>query len=204
MKILQLSDIHYGADYDGKFNTAKQFQAVLDHAGYNNSSGFDAVILTGDLVHEDSGMSESEQLDTYNYILRKASNLCNAGTEDVFVVPGNHDNRKLLSVATRDVLGWYNDSDFSGGFSTPGSYLKVVQMGGKNIILLDSGNVAPYKGLAKLGAYIINQIDGWNVNDTMLFTHTPFKTELQGIAFYDLACSHLLIKLSLSFLIFFT
>lgn len=177
MKILQLSDIHYGADYDGKFNTAKQFQAVLDHAGYNNSSGFDAVILTGDLVNEDSGMPEDEQLHTYNYILRKASDLCNAGTDGVYVVPGNHDNRKLLSDAAKDALGWYNDSDFNGGFSNPGSYLKVVQMGGKDIILLDSGNVAPYKGIATLGAYIINQIDSWNAEDTLLFTHTPFKTE---------------------------
>ena len=30
MEILHLSDIHYGADYDGKFNTANQWATVVN------------------------------------------------------------------------------------------------------------------------------------------------------------------------------
>lgn len=34
MEILQLSDIHYGTDYKGKFNTKDQFNKVVEHANF--------------------------------------------------------------------------------------------------------------------------------------------------------------------------
>ena len=182
MEILQLSDIHYGTDYKGKFNTKDQFNKVVEHAIKRTPSGYDMVIVSGDLVDVNPNITFKEQKEGMDIILKRACQLCKDGKHGVYVVPGNHDNREALTKSATEILGWSNNPEFmdNGGFNEPGCFMQVVtpsKASHINIVLLDSGGVVPYKGIARLAAKVMQRGSSWNDNDTLLFTHTPFATE---------------------------
>ena len=181
MEILQLSDVHYGTDYNGKFDTKDQFEKVVEHAIKRNPSGYDMVIVTGDLVDTHPNTPVEEQKNGMDIVLKRACHLCKDGKSGVYVVPGNHDNREALTKSAIEILGWYKDPEFmgNGGFNEPGCFMHVVKStkSPHNIILLDSGGATPYKGIARLAATVWQNGDSWNNNDSIIFTHTPFATE---------------------------
>lgn len=176
MEILHLSDIHYGADYDGKFNTANQWATIVNDAKSRNYIGYDAVIITGDLVDDDPNVDDRTKTARYEDILSDALSLRKNGNSPILVTPGNHDNRKILTeVASQLPTKNWNMDRQPKGFEDPGSQCLFVELGCKTIVLLDSGSVEPYKGIAKLSAYT-NQRP-WRAEDTMIFTHKPFRNE---------------------------
>lgn len=75
LNVLQLSDIHYGADYDGKFDTADQWAAVIADAHKLCPDGYDAVVITGDLVDDDPKVSDEIKRERYKTIIADAVSL---------------------------------------------------------------------------------------------------------------------------------
>lgn len=176
MEILQLSDIHYGADYEGKFNTANQWATVVKHAKARNPKGYDAVIITGDLVDDDPKVDDKTKATRYEDIFSDALSLCVSPSAPVLVTPGNHDNRQILTeVADCLPVKSWNSTEQPKGFEDIGSQCHVIKVGSKVIVLLDSGTEEPYRGIAKLAAYTKNHL--WYADDAMIFTHKPFRTE---------------------------
>lgn len=90
MNILQLSDIHYGGEYDGKFNCRLNFLATLDYALNYTKVPYDLIVITGDLADRD-------HLAHYADI---KTTLDRTGIA-YFVLPGNHDD----VAAMRSVFG---------------------------------------------------------------------------------------------------
>lgn len=179
--ILQLSDIHLGSDYEGNLDTEKQWKAVLKDASING--GYDAVIITGDLMDDavcvdpasnaKSGkvLTEDGKLGKYMEILNDAKSLC-APSGKLLVTPGNHDNRKLLAKAA---VSMGLDNAREDMFDNPGENIQYASVGSKAIVLIDSGNGEPYKAIAEL-AYKANRDKEWKRDNTMIFTHKPFKS----------------------------
>ena len=181
-KILQLSDIHLGSDYEGNLDTEKQWKAVLKDAKSNDGS-YDAVIITGDLLDDKvsvdpannakSGkeLNEVGKLGKYMEILDAAKSLCGSSGK-LLVTPGNHDNRKLLAKAAVSVGVEHASEDM---FDNPGEHIQFAHVGSRTIVLIDSGNGEPYKAIAEL-AYMANRNKDWKRDMTMIFTHKPFKS----------------------------
>ena len=176
MEILQLSDIHYGADYDGKFNTANQWSAVVKDAKARNPKGYDAVVITGDLVDDDPNVDYRTKTTRYEDIFSDALSLCVNSNAPVLVTPGNHDNREILTRVAKElpVKSW-DKKEQPKGFEEQGSQFLALEFNCKTVVLLDSGSVEPYKGIAKLAAHSIHH--PWRPEDTMIFTHKPFRNE---------------------------
>lgn len=175
-KILQISDIHYGADYNGLFNTKDQFLEVCRAAKQGGPvGGYDAVILTGDLVDDDDKVSDSEKAKAYEDIYAAAEGLCN-DRKRLFVTPGNHDNAHIMTEITRR-LPMYDTQDFlqTSGFNAPGTHLLITEIGNKEIVILDSGNAEPYKGIARLSAHYMEHRRP--ADEMLVFTHKPFRAE---------------------------
>ena len=186
--IVQLSDIHLGSDYGGHLDTQAQWKAVLKHAKEtcpNGSDGYDAVVITGDLVDDDNlidpdnncsawshELSESEKFSRYMQILTDAKRLLGGGGQ-LIVTPGNHDNRELLGKAAVDA-GVAGASE--NMFLKPGKCLQLFSTGQTSIVTMDTGNGEPYEAISDL-AYFVNTNRGWNRDRTLLFTHKPFKTQ---------------------------
>jgi 3',5'-cyclic AMP phosphodiesterase CpdA len=84
--VVQFSDPHIGADWDGA-NPAARLRAAVDQAGAMNL-GPRAVIVSGDL-------SEHAEPDEYAFVREQASRL----GAPVHVLPGNHDLRAPLRAA---------------------------------------------------------------------------------------------------------
>ena len=183
--ILQFSDLHLGSDYDGHLDTFAQWDAVLKHAKKHcpDTSGYDAVIITGDLIDDtvcvdpdnnskshDSELSEAAKLKQYVEIIEAAKSLTSNGK--VMVTPGNHDNRQLLGKAAfkAGLAGAHDDM-----FMVPGACVQYLSVGTRTIVTLDSGTVDPYQAVANL-AYTVNRDKNWNKSRVLLFTHKPFKS----------------------------
>lgn len=176
MEILQLSDIHYGADYDGKFNTANQWATVVKNAKARNPKGYDAVIITGDLVDDDPNVDDKTKATRYEDIFSDALSLCVSPSAPVLVTPGNHDNRQILTEVAKELpIKSWDKKEQPKGFEEQGSQFIAMEFNCKTIVLLDSGSVEPYKGIAKLAAHSIHH--PWHPEDTMIFTHKPFRNE---------------------------
>ena len=179
--ILQLSDIHLGSDYEGNLDTEKQWKAVLKDAKIND--GYDAVIITGDLMDDavcvdpasnaksGNGLTEDGKLGKYMEILNDAKSLCSHGGK-LLVTPGNHDNRKLLAKAA---VSMGLDNAREDMFDNPGENIQFAHVGSRTIVLIDSGNGEPYKAIAEL-AYMANRNEDWKRDLTMIFTHKPFQS----------------------------
>ena len=164
--ILVLGDIHLGVDYNGKYNTKAQFDAVINRAHSTLPSGYDAVVFNGDLA------SENAPVDVYLQILKQGKKLCKPEGR-VLVTPGNHDNREALSQAYASI----NPEDFHEAMSlkVPGRQFSHIHVGSLTVILLDSGDGMPMEGIARLGkfAYVTNS--SFNRPDVVMFTHRPFE-----------------------------
>jgi len=185
--ILQFSDIHLGADYGGHLDTQGQWKAVVQHAKEtcpNGIDGYDAIVITGDLVDDtslvdpdnncsswDHELSETEKYTLYMQILVDARRLLGVNGK-LIVTPGNHDNRQLLGKAAVEagVVGATEDM-----FMKPGKCLQFASLGHNIIVTMDTGNGEPYEAISEL-AYYVNKDRGWNRERALLFTHKPFKT----------------------------
>lgn len=186
--IVQLSDIHLCSDYGGHLDTQAQWKAVLKHAKENcpnGSDGYDAVVITGDLVDDDNlvdpdnncsswshELSETEKFSLYMQILTDAKRLLGSGGQLV-VTPGNHDNRELLGKAAVEA-GVAGASE--NMFLKPGKCLQLFSIGHTSIVAMDTGNGEPYEAISDI-AYVANTNRGWNRDRTLLFTHKPFKIQ---------------------------
>lgn len=176
LNVLQLSDIHYGADYDGRFDTADQWAAVVADAHKLCPDGYDAVVITGDLVDDDPKVSDELKRERYKTIIADAASLRRNDKCPLLVTPGNHDNRKIFTeVVNTDCPCFQWGLKQFGGFNDVGGQCMFVGVGNKTLVVLDSGTVEPYKGIAKL-AKVAMQHKSWFQNDTMVFTHKPFRT----------------------------
>lgn len=176
MEILHFSDIHYGADYNGKFDTADQWNAVVRSAQKTLPTGYDAIVITGDIVDDDPKVSDDVKRERYEKVFTDAFELRKNEKSPLLVTPGNHDNRAILTEVADKVipcLQWgLKQTD---GFKDIGGQCLFATVGSKTLVILDSGSVEPYKGIAKLAAYT-NQCP-WRAEDTMIFTHKPFRNE---------------------------
>lgn len=110
MKILHLSDFHYGSDSYTKFSDNKIIDELcLSLLKHKNT--VELVIFSGDLVNK--GGVEKDFYDAQNYLLKRIAETLNISIERIILTCGNHDvNRgcKLTSLETffeRDI----RDSD---------------------------------------------------------------------------------------------
>lgn len=112
MKIIQLSDIHLGGNYDDKFDTVKNLKSTIDYI-CNNESDVDMVILTGDLCENNS---EDEYIDLNMYL-----NKLKLVYPDVEIgaIGGNHDNffkMKMYESVYKVYEGFTDDWDLNAVF----------------------------------------------------------------------------------------
>lgn len=87
LKILQLTDTHLFGDPQGRLlgqNTRRTLALVLDAA--LRAHGYDLVLLTGDLVHDES-------LEGYRYLRERLAALA----IPYYCLPGNHDDVASMS-----------------------------------------------------------------------------------------------------------
>ena len=113
--VLQITDTHLNADPEARLrgiDTGRTLDAVLAHAQGDRRWPPDAILATGDIVHDD-GRAAYE---------RFASMLGGFG-RPVLCVPGNHDDPEVMM----EVLG---DAPFTVGGS--------VKLGGWSFVLLDT------------------------------------------------------------------
>jgi Icc protein len=90
LRILQLTDTHLYADPDGRLlgqNTRRTLDLVLDLA-LRNLGRVDSVLLTGDLVHDESP-------EGYGYLKGRLAAL----SAPCYCLPGNHDQTQVMSKA---------------------------------------------------------------------------------------------------------
>lgn len=172
--ILQLSDIHYGADYDGKFDTADQWDAVVRSAQKTLPTGYDAIVITGDIVDDDPKVSDDVKRERYEKVFKDALELRKDEKSPLLVTPGNLDNRAILTEVAGKVLPCLQwGLKQTDGFKDVGGQCLFATVGSKTLVVLDSGTVDPYKGITKLAAHVLE--NKWNTADTLLFTHKPFQ-----------------------------
>lgn len=141
VQILQLSDTHLFADPQGSLyavNTRDTLLQVISHA-QQNLSDVDAVLLTGDLVHDESAAGY-EALKTIISPLNYPT----------YYLPGNHDDPSVMN----KVLG-----------NCAHQNILSFDVGGWSIVLLDSSIRGKVEGevsqhtLAKLEEYLQGNSD---------------------------------------------
>lgn len=87
MKFIQLSDLHLCGSANTQlygFTPHKRFQEALRHVEWYHSDA-DFIVVTGDIAH-------CGQLASY----REFMDICHTCSLPIVVIPGNHDNRKLM------------------------------------------------------------------------------------------------------------
>jgi predicted MPP superfamily phosphohydrolase len=103
MRILQISDIHFASERDGRLDLNRElewrFKEALEEA--MNDRDFDAIFVSGDVAF---GGAPDEYLRATNF-LRDVCSLTGVGPEMVFVIPGNHDiDRGLTDTAAQRAM----------------------------------------------------------------------------------------------------
>jgi Icc protein len=114
LRILQLTDTHLYADPEGRLlgqNTRRTLELVLEMAN-STCSPIDLVLLTGDLVHDESPQG-------YDYLRRRLVAL----DTPCYCLPGNHDQGNAMS-RSFDGLGVSMET--------------AIRCGAWNLVLLDS------------------------------------------------------------------
>lgn len=114
LRLLQLTDLHLYADTGGRLlgqNTRATFEMVLRLARQRHWPP-DAVVLTGDLVHD-------ERSDAYLYLRDRLQQL----NVRYFCIPGNHDSPRLLAECLDPRAG---------------AGLRIESVGGWDLMLIDS------------------------------------------------------------------
>lgn len=89
VKILQLTDSHLHATTDSRMRgvrTHDTFLAVLDRAGRTNEWPPDVILVTGDIVQDESRAG-----------YERFRNILDAYDVPVLCIPGNHDDPKLMA-----------------------------------------------------------------------------------------------------------
>ena len=154
-RILQLTDLHLMSDPAAKLRgipTWDSFRDVIKFIRHGNGQ-FDAVIVTGDLAHD-------EQPRTYEMLrdeLHDYLDVCH-------LLPGNHDDRQAMRNA------------FPALFVEPSPFLVFsVRIGGWRVIGLDSqvpGEVHGSITTEQLG-WLSGQLDTFADEPTIVFMHHP-------------------------------
>lgn len=83
MKIIQVSDIHIGGDYDGQFKVKKNFEDVINKI----PKSIDLLVISGDIADKDYE-------ENYNYVKNFLEN--NIKCPIVYLC-GNHDDGEAMS-----------------------------------------------------------------------------------------------------------
>lgn len=95
LKIAQITDLHIGGDYNGKYKVKENFEKVIQAI----PKDIDLLIVTGDVVDcETMPFINQEDIDNYNYVRDFIENNVKS---DYLVLGGNHDNMEILE----DVFG---------------------------------------------------------------------------------------------------
>lgn len=89
MNILQLTDIHIGGEYDGKFKCKLNFLATLHSALKDSLHPVDLIVITGDLA-------DNNYLLNYMFVRKSLERT----GKPYIVIPGNHDDPAIM----RDVF----------------------------------------------------------------------------------------------------
>jgi 3',5'-cyclic AMP phosphodiesterase CpdA len=166
MLIAQISDSHLRAEGTRLFGAVDTFGALQRAIDRINASdpGLDAVIFTGDLVHD----GEAEDYAALTGLLQRLS-------APVFAIAGNHDRREL----TREAL------TFTGVMPDAGPIHYIADAGPVRLIGLDSlveGHAHGHLGGDQL-AWLDEQLKAEPDRPTLVFLHhPPFAT---GIGFMD-------------------
>lgn len=85
LKIAQITDLHIGGDYNGKYKVKENFEKVIQAI----PKDIDLLIVTGDVVDADQPNCENN----YLYVRDTIENNIKS---DYLVLGGNHDNMKML------------------------------------------------------------------------------------------------------------
>jgi 3',5'-cyclic AMP phosphodiesterase CpdA len=166
MLIAQITDPHLRAEGIRLFGAVDTYGALKNAIDHLNAGdpGADAVIITGDLVHD----GEAEDYAALTGLLQRLH-------APVFAVPGNHDRREL----TRKALA------FTGVIPDAGPIRFFADAGPVRLIGLDSlveGRAHGHLGGDQL-AWLDGQLKAAPDRPTLVFVHhPPFAT---GIAFMD-------------------
>ena len=91
-RILQLSDIHIGGEYDGKFDCYGHLIAALRHYAINYECP-DRVIVTGDVC--DKGKKANDYVEVETAI----ETTLGINPDNITWLMGNHDDRHMMEVA---------------------------------------------------------------------------------------------------------
>lgn len=148
-KILQLTDTHLFADPEGSLysvNTRASLTRVIGGIK-EHSSDFDAVLLTGDLVHDESHEG---------YLALKA--IVERLGKPMYCLPGNHDDLKVLASVFKNSVN---------------EELLCVDVGSWSIVLLDTSLPGKVEGgLSDTALHKLEQyLSGQPQRNTMLATH---------------------------------
>lgn len=95
MRILQLTDIHIGGDYDGKFKCKLNFLSTLLYA-LDSMEPYDMIVITGDLADKNHRVN-------YEWIAK----ILQSTNIPYIVLPGNHDDVQCM----REVFGEHTVPD---------------------------------------------------------------------------------------------
>ena len=163
-KILQLSDIHLGGDYEGQFDTKAQLEATCIKAREysENGEGYDLVVITGDIA-------DCPYEGLYQHVFESALSLCDSNKR-LLVTPGNHDDRPTLVKVLHSMNLLSMDSNDIDDLLVPGRQAYSCRLGENNIVMLDTGAVkTPYEGISRI--YARHKINA--DFQALLFTHCP-------------------------------
>ncbi|EGV32205.1 Calcineurin phosphoesterase domain protein [Thiorhodococcus drewsii AZ1] len=138
LKLIQLTDPHLFAAPQGRLlgiTTRRSFESVLEMA-LERSSGAQALVLTGDLVHDESTAG-------YRYL----HDMLNSTGLPYFCTPGNHDQQRLMDehlgaaavgpFALRRLEGWNLVFLNSSRCDSDGGHLKPEQIAQLEDLLAD-------------------------------------------------------------------
>ena len=94
MHIIQISDIHIGGEYDGKFDCRRTFEKTLDAIEANNRGDVTPkfVVVSGDVYDGYATVDQYKEIDSL--IRSKVS-----GIAEIIYMPGNHDNAAVMGEA---------------------------------------------------------------------------------------------------------
>ncbi len=152
-RILQISDIHLGADVNRELlgvKTNESLQAIIRHI-QERQTKMDAIILSGDLSQDGSATS-----------YKRLASLIDVFNVPIYFIPGNHDNQQVM----RTVYPFENILDN-----------RHILFGDWQIILLDSQKPGAVEGHLKATElqFLRECLEKYPQHHAMImFHHQPF------------------------------
>lgn len=95
--IVQISDIHIGGEYGGKFDCRGNLEKVLADIK-ENVAGWESrmrVVVSGDLCDRDAPVNAATP-ENYLYIDGRIRTVLGVSREQIVYIPGNHDDAKVM------------------------------------------------------------------------------------------------------------